>query len=151
MDEIANLTEGRGDILDSELHEAVIAIAELPDGMLGVGVDHHGQLHLAFELVELGGVLRLGEGVLVAGDVDDLEVMLFEDVFAFSCIAKVIVAKVDAASVDRDAVGEASILDDGQQGQARGRSEHLLTSSDAGQRRARSRHQGQRWCHLEDG
>lgn len=111
VDKVADFAEGGSDIRNSELHEAVVGIGELPDGMLGVGIDHDGQLHLAFELVELSGVLRLGEGVLVAGNVLDLEIMLLEDIFAFSSVAKIIVAEIDTASVDWNTVGEASVLD----------------------------------------
>jgi hypothetical protein len=151
VNEVANLAEGRSDVVNSELHEAVVGVGELPDGMLRIGIDHDGQLDLAFELVEVGSVLRLGEGVLVAGDVLDVKVMLFEDILAFSSVTKVIVAKVDAASVDRNAVGEASILDDDQQGHISGRDNHVPTSSDAGRRRARAQHQDRRWCHQEVG
>jgi hypothetical protein len=94
--------------------------------MLRVGIDRDGEGDLAFELVELGGVLRLGKGVLVAGDVVDREAVLFENVFAFGSFTEVVVTEVDAASVGRHTVGEASVLKDSQQ--EHGRERRTLTS-----------------------
>jgi hypothetical protein len=43
MDKVTDTTKGGADILNSELHEGVVAFAELPDGMLRVGVDQDSQ------------------------------------------------------------------------------------------------------------
>jgi hypothetical protein len=152
VDQVAIRTECMADVLDGDANDLVVDVAELPDGVVGVGIDHDVELDLAFELVELGSVLSLAESILIAGDVFDAEVMLLEDVLTFSSLTEVVVAKVDATRVDGNAVGEACILDDGQQGQDNERRrghEHIPTSSGAGQRRAHARHPCQRWCHPE--
>jgi len=151
MNEVANLAKGGSDVLDDALDVDDIGLGEIEDGLLGVGVNHDSQLHLAFEVVDKRRLLALDEGVLVASDVLDLEAMLLKDLLAFCSVTKVIEAKVDATSVDRDTGVEASILDHSQQGQARGRNEDLPASSGAGPRRARARHQDRRWCHQEAG
>jgi hypothetical protein len=84
---------------------------EAPHGIVGVGLDDDRKLDLALELVDLGRVLSLGDGVLVSGDVLDKEAVLGEDSHAFSSITKVVVAKVDSTSVERHARGEALVLD----------------------------------------
>jgi hypothetical protein len=122
----ANWTKGLANIVDGDNHDTLVGLGVLPDGVLGIGIDHDGEGDLAFELVELGGILRLGKGVLVPGDVVDGEVVLFENVFAFGSLTKVIEAKVDATSVGRHAVGEASVLEDSQQ--EHGRKRRSLTS-----------------------
>lgn len=131
MNQVANLAKGGSDVVDGELHVADVGVGEIPDGMLGVGVNHDSQLHLAFEVIDKRSLLGLDEGVLVASDVLDLEAMLLKDLLAFCSVTKVIEAKVDATSVDRDTGVEASILHHGQQGQARGRNEDLPASSGA--------------------
>ena len=84
---------------------------EVPHGIVGVGFDDDGKLDLAFKLVQLGSVLRLGDDVLVAGDVLDSEAVLLEDDLAFGGIAQVVVAEVDATSVQRHTCREALVLD----------------------------------------
>lgn len=49
MDDVANMTELPGDEVDPVLDIVVVLSSELPDGVLRVGVDEHGQEHLAFE------------------------------------------------------------------------------------------------------
>ncbi|KAH5594214.1 hypothetical protein HBI17_166530 [Parastagonospora nodorum] len=111
VNEVANLAKGGSDVLDGVLHVAGIGGAELPDGMIGVGVDHDRQLHLAFEVVDKRSLLGFDKGVLIAGDVLDLEAMLLKNLLAFCRVTNVIEAKVDATSVDRNTGVEASILD----------------------------------------
>jgi hypothetical protein len=117
MNQVANRAEGKADLLDNNSHGSVIGLGELPDSVLGVGVDQDGKLHLALEFVEKSSVLRLGEGILVSGDVVDVEAMLLENVLAFCSLAKIIIAEVNATSVHWNTAGEASILEDSQQGQ----------------------------------
>lgn len=78
--------------------------------MVGVRLKHDSELNLALEVVDLSSVLGLGEGELMAGDVLDDVAVLFEDVFAFSGLAKVVVPEMSTTDVCRDAVVEACVL-----------------------------------------
>lgn len=84
--------------------------AEDPCGMLRVRLNQDGKLDLALELIELRGLLGLGDGKVVAGDVVDSEVMLLQDVLGLGSVMKVIKAEMNATGKDRNAVGKASIL-----------------------------------------
>jgi hypothetical protein len=117
VDDSADRTEGLTDTINGEQDCVVRARGELPVDMVGVGFDLDGDLDLTLILIELGSVLGLGQGEGVAGDVVDDEAMLLEEVLGFSSVAEVIEAKQDTTDIGRDAGGEASILEDSQQGQ----------------------------------
>ena len=110
MDAIADGAEDASGELDSFSHFSEVDIGELPDGLVGVRLDEDWHLDGALELIELGCILRLGKGKLVTGDPINDETMLSEDILGFSSFAKIVVTKVDAASVDRHAAGEALVL-----------------------------------------
>jgi hypothetical protein len=110
----ADRTEGQADLLDCDSHGSVISLGELPDGVLGVGVDQDGELNLTLELVEQGSVLSLGQGVLVSGEVLDNKAVLPENVFALCSFVQVVVPEVHTAAVYGNTTGKAGILVDGQ-------------------------------------
>jgi hypothetical protein len=101
VDTIADGTEDAGCDLDGLSDFDKVDIGELEGGMVGVGLNGDRYLDLAFKLVELSCVLRLGQGELVAGDPVDDEAVLGEDVLGFGGLAEVIIAEVNATSVDR--------------------------------------------------
>jgi len=84
--------------------------AQDPCSMLRVGLDQEGKLDLALKLIELGGLLGLGDGKVVAGNIVDSKVMLLQDILGLCRVMKIIEAKMDATSKDRNTVGEAGIL-----------------------------------------
>lgn len=114
MDAVANGTEDASCELDGLSDLGKIGLGELPTSHVRVRLDHDWYLDGALELVEQSCVLRPGHGELIAGDPVDREAMLNKDVFSFSSFAKVVVAKIDTASVDRHTAGEALVLDVGQ-------------------------------------
>ena len=110
MNTVAHSAEDTSGGLETLGDLVKIIRSELPQGMARVGFDHNWKLHLAFELVKLGCILGLGKGEVIARDVVDAESVLLKNVLCFGGIMKVVVAKVDATSVDGNTVGEASIL-----------------------------------------
>lgn len=110
MDAVADATKDAGGDLDSLRDLSKVVVGELKAGLLGVGFDGDWYLDGAFELVELGCVLRLGKSELVASDPVDDEAVLCKDVLGLSSFTKVVIAKVDTTSVDRHAAGEALVL-----------------------------------------
>lgn len=101
VDAVADTTEDAGSDLDGLVDFVEVGIGKLEGGMVGARLYGDGHLDLAFELVELSCVLRLGQGELVAGDPIDNEAVLREDVLGFSGLAKIIVAQVNATCVER--------------------------------------------------
>jgi hypothetical protein len=111
VEAVADCTKVGNVDLDGVADFDKVVRGEAPHDIVGVGFDDDRKLDLALELVDLGRVLSLCDGVLVPGDVLDKEAMLGEDSHAFSSITKVVVAKVDSTSVERHARGEALVLD----------------------------------------
>jgi hypothetical protein len=128
MNNVANGTEGLADALDGSKHLAMVIVGELPDSVIWIGVNLDRELDLSIELVELSGVLRLGDGVAITRDVVDGELVLLENVLAFSSVTEIVVTKVDATGVDWHTVGEACVLDERWQGQGKKRKRGRLTN-----------------------
>lgn len=97
----ANCTENiRSDLYSfGDLNK--VDIGEVEGSMLSVWLDDDWDLDLTLKLVQLGRVLRLGQSEFVASDPVNNKTMLGEDVLRFSSFAKVVVAKMNAARVDR--------------------------------------------------
>jgi len=114
VDAVADGTEDASGELDSLSDLGKVGIGALPDGLVRVRLDEDWYLDGTLELVELGCVLRLGKGELVAGDPIDNETVLSEDVLGFGSFTEVVVTKVNATSVDGHRAGEALVLDVGQ-------------------------------------
>ena len=87
-----------------------VGIAELETGELRVRLDDDRHVDLAIELIELSCVLRLGERKLIASDPVHAEAVLGEDVLGFSSFAQVVIAKMNATSVQGDTAVEALVL-----------------------------------------
>jgi hypothetical protein len=87
-----------------------VGLGEREAYKLGVWLDGNRHVDLAIELIELSCVLRLGQRKLIAGDPVDAEAVLGEDVLGFSSFAQVVVAEVNATSVQGDTAVEALVL-----------------------------------------
>lgn len=110
VDAVADGTEDASGELDGLGDFGKVGVGELPDGLVGVRLNEDRYLDGTLELIELGGVLGLGEGELIAGNPVDSEAMLSKDVFGFSSFAEIVMTKVDTASVDGNTAGEALVL-----------------------------------------
>jgi len=107
---VANGTKDTSCKLNRLANGCEIVSSELPNGVVRIGFDHDRELDLALKLVQLSSILRLGERELVARNVLDGELVLLKDVLGLGGLVKVIETKMNTASVDRNTVGEASIL-----------------------------------------
>lgn len=108
--DVADFAKGLGSDLDSVGDASQVVGRELPDGLIGIGINHDRQLDLTLVLLDVGSVLGLGLGVVVGSDVVDSELVLLKDVLALGSIAQIIVANKDTASVIRHCIEEAGIL-----------------------------------------
>lgn len=102
MNAVANGTKNTCSKLDDFGDLGKVGRGEVEDAMVRVRLDDDGYLDLTFELVDLGGILRLSKGKFVASDPVNDETMLGKDVLGFGSFAEVVVAKMNAASVDGD-------------------------------------------------
>lgn len=87
-----------------------VGLGELEACKLTVWLDDNRHVDLAIELIELSCVLRLGQRKLIAGDPVDAEAVLGEDVLGFSSFAQIVIAEVNATSVQGDTAVEALVL-----------------------------------------
>jgi hypothetical protein len=111
VDNVADVSEGTRGNLDRIGNAGEVLGGEFPDGVIRVRLDENGQLHLAFKLLDVCRVLRLGQGVVVAGDVVDGELVLFEDVLALGGVLEAVVSDEDSSGVVGHGIEEARILE----------------------------------------
>lgn len=102
VDDVADRTKDLGDGLDVLGGVGEIFRSELPDGVVGIGLDTNGQADLAFEFLDPAEILVLSAGEVVDGSVVDREAGLLEDVLAFCGIGHAIITNEDAGVIARN-------------------------------------------------
>lgn len=112
MGDIPNLAKGLCSEPDDVGDASQILRRELPDGLVGIGIDHDGEFDLALELLEASGVLCLGFSKFIGCGVVDSKLVLLKDVLALGSVAEIIVADEDSPRVEGHGVEETSILEE---------------------------------------
>lgn len=143
MDDVANTTEPLGDVLGLLGDVVEVVGSELPDSVLRVGVDEHGQEDLAFERLNVADVLGHGAGEVIHGGVVGGETGLDEEVPGFDSIGKAIVSNKDSGVrlLEEDGrVLEAVVLKEVSVKHVGGRGRHLHASSGSEQGISSARH-----------
>ena len=69
MNDVANVTELPRDEVDLVLDVLVVLGSELPNSVLGIGVDEHSEKHLALERLDIADVLCHRAGEVIHGRV----------------------------------------------------------------------------------
>ena len=103
IDKVANLTKAAQGSLKIFVHQAEVVQSEVNLETAHGRISANVNAKLAFELVDGGSVLRLGDSEGIVVDISTDETVALHDLLAGDSILQVVEAKVDAAAVDGDA------------------------------------------------